>query len=506
MSAATESHLRRKASRNVFQTEEDEEEIRRRANETTKVFSGETVSVSCAPWTLLSRPGCLQCLMHVPADARTEVQSQQALDLKDPSARAARARSTPLSALLNLPSALQMFSFFLMFRDIIFVSKGSVITVSPQRACDASPLVPPCVSASCVAQAGSASLPAITRGRTRLHVAFISSDLLGAWTVQIRCCPHSFLCTQAIWIELLMTLGISFYAVYDEDESDVCNGVWCFPAEPIGHQIVGTLLAFLVVFRSQIAFNMYMDGRTQFQRYMSASTELCLEILGCLAHEANELHAADGGIDAILSKVNSHQRSVHPGAAQHDAALDNAAAAEWISGAVGADAAAKIRAKMVELDVDAGLLLMLDQQGWKELGVESGVLRAKLVRAAGAQPKMSPASRRKKNVELAFFSQEIVRLTKLCFFCVIEHTRSTCGGKTWKDAHAMVEIFASVAEETEFNRLFGRPENHRKQKQQVVVNGHDEEGQPREHSGPNSQELPSTQLRREVGVSDNNIL
>jgi hypothetical protein len=70
----------------------------------------------------------------------------------------------------------------------------------------------------------------------------------------------------------------------------------------------------------------------------------------------------------------------------------------------------------------------------------------------------------------------------------------------------MVEIFASVAEETEFNRLFGRPENHRKQKQQVVVNGHDEEGQPREHSGPNSQELPSTQLRREVGVSDNNIL
>ena len=161
---------------------------------------------------------------------------------------------------------------------------------------------------------------------------------------------------------------------------------------------------------------------------------------------------------------------------------------------------------MVELNVDAGLLPVLDLQGWKELGVESGVMRAKLVRAASrtAQPKASAPNRRKKIIELALFSQEIVRLTKLCFFCVIEHTRSTCGGTVWKDAHDMVKIFASDAEETEFNRLFGLPENHRGLKKQVAVNGHDVEGQPLELGGPNVRDMPNTQARSEVGLRDEN--
>ena len=337
----------------------------------------------------------------------------------------------------------------------------------------------------------------------------------------------SSLCTQAIWIELTITLGISFFAVYEnayKDKSDVCSGMLCFPTEPIGHQIVGTLLAFLVVFRSQIAFNMYMDGRNQFQRYMSASTLLCQEILGCLAHQANELHAEDAVMDAMFSKVDAHvQRdSVRPGTAtRNDAALDDlddAMAApinrhtagdtapvptDWIGNAVGAAAATKIRDKMAELNVDAGLLAMLDQQGWQELGVESGVLRAKLERAAraqlAAQPKMSPASRRRKNIELAFFSQEIVRLTKLCFFCVLEHTRSTCGDTEWQDLHDMVNIFATDAEESEFNCLFGLPENQKGKRQQVPVKGHDEKGQPLQPSVPNMPAM-AVQARIEVGV------
>ena len=74
----------------------------------------------------------------------------------------------------------------------------------------------------------------------------------------------------------------------------------------------------------------------------------------------------------------------------------------------------------------------------------------------------------------------------------------------WKDAHDMVKIFASDAEETEFNRLFGLPENHRGLKKQVAVNGHDVEGQPLELGGPNVRDMPNTQARSEVGLRDEN--
>jgi hypothetical protein len=57
-----------------------------------------------------------------------------------------------------------------------------------------------------------------------------------------------------------------------------------FPAEPVGHQIVGTLLAFLVVFRSQIALNMYLEGRGHLGKIMATSKKLAMEIIAPLAY------------------------------------------------------------------------------------------------------------------------------------------------------------------------------------------------------------------------------
>ena len=55
------------------------------------------------------------------------------------------------------------------------------------------------------------------------------------------------------------------------------------PGEPVGHQIVGTLLAFLVVFRSQIALNMYLEGRGHLGTLMATSKKLAMEIIAPLA-------------------------------------------------------------------------------------------------------------------------------------------------------------------------------------------------------------------------------
>ena len=95
----------------------------------------------------------------------------------------------------------------------------------------------------------------------------------------------------AIWIEVLITMALSTIAVecsqghlMDSCQYGQVNSK--MPAEPVGHQIVGTLLAFLVVFRSQIALNMYLEGRAHLGRIMSTSKFLALEILAPLAHSS----------------------------------------------------------------------------------------------------------------------------------------------------------------------------------------------------------------------------
>lgn len=125
----------------------------------------------------------------------------------------------------------------------------------------------------------------------------------------------------SIWIEVVLTLGMSIVYVTARDSNnetaivlhDMClrachsrslktslhvrSAVECangnlsgfcvspaiFPAQPVGHQIGGTLLAFLVVFRSQIALNMYLEGRSHLGAIMAGSKALAMQILAPLA-------------------------------------------------------------------------------------------------------------------------------------------------------------------------------------------------------------------------------
>ena len=67
-------------------------------------------------------------------------------------------------------------------------------------------------------------------------------------------CRYHGSVVPTIVIEILCCTGLGVVAsIYWKDEDDL---------SPIGHQIVGTLLAFLIVFRSNIAWKMYLAGYT----------------------------------------------------------------------------------------------------------------------------------------------------------------------------------------------------------------------------------------------------
>ena len=78
-----------------------------------------------------------------------------------------------------------------------------------------------------------------------------------------------------IWVEMLISLTTSTVAylltsgsplcgfnVNDPDAEMPCGRFTLTIARSSGHQIIGVLLSFLVVFRSQIAWNMYCEGRS----------------------------------------------------------------------------------------------------------------------------------------------------------------------------------------------------------------------------------------------------
>ena len=71
-------------------------------------------------------------------------------------------------------------------------------------------------------------------------------------------------------IEIFLAVGLSFLALYacpDEKFS------------PVGHQLVGVLLAFLVVFRSQISWGMYMEGRNHVGALFATSRVLAIQMM-----------------------------------------------------------------------------------------------------------------------------------------------------------------------------------------------------------------------------------
>jgi len=74
--------------------------------------------------------------------------------------------------------------------------------------------------------------------------------------------------------ELMITIVCSIIATIFCGEEDI---------DASGHMVVGTLLAFLVVFRSQMAWDQYTEGRAHVGAMISRSRALAVEVLGGLS-------------------------------------------------------------------------------------------------------------------------------------------------------------------------------------------------------------------------------
>ena len=89
--------------------------------------------------------------------------------------------------------------------------------------------------------------------------------------------------------EICFAIGLSFVAIYRFEDEE-----WA----PIGHQIVGVLLAFLVVFRSQSAMGQYMEGRNHVESLLSGIRIIADEAISSLAvlasKEAVRKHIGSG--------------------------------------------------------------------------------------------------------------------------------------------------------------------------------------------------------------------
>ena len=97
-----------------------------------------------------------------------------------------------------------------------------------------------------------------------------------------------------IMIEIFLAtcLGVVAYLLTEDGLCDAkkCKGFFLPPStsREKGHAMIGVLLAFLVVFRSQIAWGMYMEGRNAVGRVVAMSRCLALELLASLAHACVE--------------------------------------------------------------------------------------------------------------------------------------------------------------------------------------------------------------------------
>ena len=90
--------------------------------------------------------------------------------------------------------------------------------------------------------------------------------------------------------EILLAIGVSITALYSFPEE-----AW----SPVGHQIVGVLLAFLVVFRSNSAISQYTEGRTHTEALLAASRIIASETMTTLVVYANESKRASNGQEAL---------------------------------------------------------------------------------------------------------------------------------------------------------------------------------------------------------------
>lgn len=192
-------------------------------------------------------------------------------------------------------------------------------------------------------------------------------------------------------------LGVVAWGLTDDGFCDLAScGMFYIPpssSRDKGHAMIGVLLAFLVVFRSQIAWSMYWEGRLHVGAILTNSRCLAQQLLASLAHAS---------VEQVLKAV----------------------------------------------------------EGVNVLGMPQRGRTADRQKAADAEM----------DLQLAILALESVRLIKLFYWTVVEHTRSTDGGRAWNAAHEMVQNFATKAEYDEMLREFG-PVQKGSRREKVLIPG-----------------------------------
>ena len=177
-----------------------------------------------------------------------------------------------------------------------------------------------------------------------------------------------------------------------------------------GHQIFGFSVSFLVIFRSQIAWGMYTEGRGHLGRVITATRDLGLEVIATLC----------------ASQI-SVQKQVEAAQARQEQRLMN-------------EGATSITSQNRRLSITTA-----EMEALTEASVKTG----------------RTVTFHEDNLVLAF---EIVRMLKLFYFCMVEHLRSTEGTAAWRRVNEKTKKFASPNELAELLEEYGEVQEDGKRK------------------------------------------
>ena len=161
-----------------------------------------------------------------------------------------------------------------------------------------------------------------------------------------------------------------------------------------GHAIAGVMLSFLVVFRSQIAWNMFVEGRGHLGTIISGVRAIALETVSCLSASQSTIHEQ---MDPLFTNAETLSHMT--------------VASESSQGT----SKAKV-APSYDLSAE---ILQRDEQ------------------------------------KMVLLAAELLRLLKLFYFVAVEHLRSSEGYEVWEQAQQRASDFATSSELEEFLEEFG---------------------------------------------------
>lgn len=114
-----------------------------------------------------------------------------------------------------------------------------------------------------------------------LSTPFVNARWMLSKTGRSRSTAYAGSVLPFVFIEVCVAVGTAIVAL------------WFMPDEafsPVGHQMVGALLAFLVVFRSQIAWGMYSEGRGHVGAIIASARVVAIQMIEDLANNAEMGH------------------------------------------------------------------------------------------------------------------------------------------------------------------------------------------------------------------------